>query len=237
MDITTEPVISYISDGLTVSYDFPFVYLREAFVGVRVNADAYEDFTVEGQTVTLKEAPKKGAKIKIYRNTSTERLTNWNDGSVLKAKDLNLQHVQVIHILEELYEANKEWTEENVRKVINQLIDEKVVATPEEAQRLINESLKAYFTAEEIQEILQDYPTNEALAVALESYVTSGQLSEALASLSGLVKSVNGVKPDDSGNVEIQTGTESYTKAEIDQKLKEITDILNSFTDADSVSY
>lgn len=226
METTISPVITYISDGVTVAYPFPFDYLREEFIGVRVNKDAYTDFTVDGKTVTLAQAQPEGAKIKVYRNTSTNRLTDWADGSVLKAKDLNLQHVQVLHILEELYEMNKEWTDENVNRIIKELMADGTLLTPEH----IAQALIPYVKEDDLEIILAGYFTENQLQVILNEYAKKTDIPKS-------VLSVNGQAPDEAGNVNISIEVDAYTKSETDEKLQAINDRLNALIDADNVSY
>ena len=58
-----------------------------------------KDYTVNDRQVTL--AAPTGLKIKIYRLTTTKPLVEWQNASVLKAKDMSLQEVQLLHVLEE----------------------------------------------------------------------------------------------------------------------------------------
>ena len=39
--------------------------------------------------------------LKIYRETTTDTIVSWNDASVLRAKDMSLQEVQLLHLAEE----------------------------------------------------------------------------------------------------------------------------------------
>lgn len=67
------------------------------------------DYTIDGRTVVFNTAPASGSVIRIYRETTTDRLVVWADASVLKAADMTIQQVQQLHILEE---AN-DWTKSN----------------------------------------------------------------------------------------------------------------------------
>ena len=64
------------------------------------------DYTIDGRTVVFNTAPASGSIIRIYRETSTDRLVVWADASVLKAADMTIQQVQQLHILEE----TNDWT-------------------------------------------------------------------------------------------------------------------------------
>ena len=101
MNIPIPPSIEYKGDGITKRFTFPFDYLRKAFIKVQLNDDAYNDFDIDGKVITFKDAPAKDAYIKIYRDTSTNRLVSWADASVLRAKDMTIQQIQELHILEE----------------------------------------------------------------------------------------------------------------------------------------
>ncbi|WP_423777927.1 phage tail fiber protein [Dialister micraerophilus] len=58
-----------------------------------------KDYTVHNKQVTLKTAP--SDIIEIYRKTTTEPLVTW---PVLKAKDLSLQEIQLLHLAEETFD-------------------------------------------------------------------------------------------------------------------------------------
>ena len=64
------------------------------------------DYIIDGRTVVFNTAPASGSIIRIYRETSTDRLVVWADASVLKAADMTIQQVQQLHILEE----GQDWT-------------------------------------------------------------------------------------------------------------------------------
>ena len=64
------------------------------------------DYIIDGRTVVFNTAPTSGSVIRIYRETSTDRLVVWADASVLKAADMTIQQVQQLHILEE----TNDWT-------------------------------------------------------------------------------------------------------------------------------
>ena len=96
--------VTYTADGTQTVFSFPFDYLRKAFVFVEADGTALEqgtDFSVSGKTVVFATAPTAGTKLRIFRETETIPLVSWADASVLKAKDMTIQQVQVLHILEE----------------------------------------------------------------------------------------------------------------------------------------
>lgn len=51
--------------------------------------------------MTLSKAISANSFLKIYRETTTDTIVSWNDASVLRAKDMSLQEVQLLHLAEE----------------------------------------------------------------------------------------------------------------------------------------
>lgn len=51
--------------------------------------------------LTLSKAIPANSFLKIYRETTTDTIVSWNDASVLRAKDMSLQEVQLLHLAEE----------------------------------------------------------------------------------------------------------------------------------------
>ena len=104
--------VTYTADGTQTVFSFPFDYLRKAFVYVETDGEPLEqgtDFSVYEKTVVFPSAPVADTVVKIYRSTDTTPLVSWADASVLRAKDMTIQQVQVLHILEE----DQEWLRTN----------------------------------------------------------------------------------------------------------------------------
>lgn len=96
--------VTYTADGTQTVFSFPFDYLRKAFVKVEVAGEAMvqgTDYLVSSKTVVFNTAPNSESTIRIFRETSTTPLVSWADASVLRAKDMTIQQIQVLHILEE----------------------------------------------------------------------------------------------------------------------------------------
>lgn len=106
--------VTYTADGTQTVFSFPFDYLRKAFVFVEVNGETDleqgTDYTVsDDKTVIFQTAPVADTVLRIYRQTDTTPLVSWADASVLRAKDMTVQQIQELHILEE----QQYWTAEN----------------------------------------------------------------------------------------------------------------------------
>lgn len=100
-----------ITDPTKVSYAFPFTYLRKNFIIVYIrdlanNMQALtygKDYTVDDQIITIINTQVLVAKatLSIRRETTTDAIVTWNDGSVLLSKDMTLEQVQLLHLQEE----------------------------------------------------------------------------------------------------------------------------------------
>lgn len=99
--------VIYDGNASQLVYAFPFDYLRKKFVKVE---DIYTniteltigvDYTVEDKQVRLVKGIPLGHSVKIYRETTTDPLVEWQDASVLRSADLSLQEVQLLHLAEE----------------------------------------------------------------------------------------------------------------------------------------
>lgn len=99
--------VIYEGNASQLVYAFHFDYLRKKFVKVE---DIYTniteltigvDYTVEDKQVRLVKGIPLGHSVKIYRETTTAPLVEWQDASVLRSADLSLQEVQLLHLAEE----------------------------------------------------------------------------------------------------------------------------------------
>lgn len=98
-----------VTDGMQRLYTFPFSYLRKKFIKVDVlHADnsitslTYGiDYVVNDLSLTLTNPAKVGEHLIIYRQTTTDKIITWNDGSILLASDMNTEDVQMLHLQEE----------------------------------------------------------------------------------------------------------------------------------------
>ena len=59
------------------------------------------DYSVDDLSITLVTAPSVSEHLIIYRETTTDRIITWNDGSILLAKDMNTEDAQMLHLQEE----------------------------------------------------------------------------------------------------------------------------------------
>lgn len=128
--------VTYQGNGTQRVYSFSFDYLRKAFVKVRLIDNETRKELVQGSeyTVTDKQitlASPTNLKIEIVRQTTTQPLVAWKDASVLKAVDMSVQEVQLLHLAEEtrdevrdggmaLSEASQAW-DARMHRIINLL--------------------------------------------------------------------------------------------------------------------
>lgn len=98
-----------VTDGTQLLYTFPFSYLRKKFIKVDVLHDDSSitslnygvDYVVNDLSLTLTNPAKVGEHLIIYRQTTTDKIITWNDGSILLARDMNTEDVQMLHLQEE----------------------------------------------------------------------------------------------------------------------------------------
>lgn len=111
-------VVTYALNGTTREFDFSFDYLSRSFVQITLIGETRKqlvlgtDFTFASNTrirTNLIWGPPSWTLIEIRRVTSTtERLVDFQDASILRAADLNLSELQVLHVAEEAREAATE---------------------------------------------------------------------------------------------------------------------------------
>jgi hypothetical protein len=104
---------SYVeySSGLTATtYNIPFNYISIDDVLVKgYNGSAWSDLSVASRdasanTVTLSGAPSAYQKIRVWRNTSTNQLVDFQNGSRLSERDLDTAYQQGLFVSQEVSE-------------------------------------------------------------------------------------------------------------------------------------
>jgi hypothetical protein len=97
----------YYKEGVT-SFVIPFDYLKKTFVKAEtidtvgsMPLTYIEDYSIEGDTLYLKEPLAEGAQLHIYRETPTDSVVDFVDASILRANHLNVLQLQILHIIEE----------------------------------------------------------------------------------------------------------------------------------------
>ena len=104
---------SYVeySSGLTATtYSIPFNYIAIADVEVKgYNGSTWSDLTVASRdnaakTITLSAAPSTYQKIRVWRNTSTTQLVDFQNGSRLSESDLDTAYHQGLFVAQEVSE-------------------------------------------------------------------------------------------------------------------------------------
>ena len=86
------------------NYSFGFDYLNSTFIHANLNGVELtqpRDFTVNQNEIILVNPPNDGGSLLIYRVTPSNRIVSWTDNSILKADNLNLSYIQLMHLAEE----------------------------------------------------------------------------------------------------------------------------------------
>ena len=105
---------SYVeySSGLTATtYSIPFNYIAIADVEVKgYNGSTWSDLTVASRdnaakTITLSAAPSTYQKIRVWRNSSTAQLVDFQNGSRLSESDLDTAYQQGLFVAQEVSEG------------------------------------------------------------------------------------------------------------------------------------
>lgn len=98
-------VVVYPGDGVTRQFTVPFDYLNRTFVHVYLNDIEETQGTtwsfISPTVIERSAAPLAGETLTIRRATSTNRIVDFKDASVLRSLDLNTSQIQVLHIAEE----------------------------------------------------------------------------------------------------------------------------------------
>ena len=95
---------TYRGDGSQSTFIIPFDYLQKDFVKVTIDEvdKVYaQDYNVDGRELSFPTAPPSGSIIKVYRETPTDRMVKWNEGSVLTSSNMTTQQIQELHLIEE----------------------------------------------------------------------------------------------------------------------------------------
>lgn len=104
--------VTYEATGEQTVFNIPFDYLRNSFVKAKIGDDGEPmeygtDYTVANRQITFTTAPV--GMLYVYRETPTDRMVQFMEGSVLKATDMNISTLQQLHIIEE----SQDWTTSN----------------------------------------------------------------------------------------------------------------------------
>lgn len=213
-----------ITDVSKTTYSFPFVYLKKKFIQVYIR-DAEgnmqtltygKDYMVDNQEVTILTTSLLvlNHTLSIRRETTTDSIVTWNDGSVLLSADMTLEQVQLLHLQEEqrdYLEANTISVVETENKSFFNANNLSIsnVADPTDAQDAVT---KHYI--ESVQDgFVQRNQKIETNVKSMQTDVSSKQ-QQALASQTAAANSANLSKawavstatPDDTADTESTTG-------------------------------
>lgn len=98
--------VSFVGDGTTNKFYFGFDYINKQFVKVQIGNEGQSltypsDYTVDDRSVVLKDTPAVGVAIRVYRETSSDRIVEWANGAFIKASQMTLENLQQLHLIEE----------------------------------------------------------------------------------------------------------------------------------------
>ena len=98
--------VSFVGDGTTNKFYFGFDYINKQFVKVQIGNEGQSltypsDYTVDDRSVVLKDTPAVGVAIRVYRETSSDRIVEWADGAFIEASQMTLENLQQLHLIEE----------------------------------------------------------------------------------------------------------------------------------------
>ena len=101
--------VSFVGDGSTNRFYFGFDYINKQFVKVQVGVGSspltyLTDYTVDDRSVTLTDTPAVGVAIRVYRETPSDRIVEWEDGAFIKASQMTLESLQQLHLIEEAHD-------------------------------------------------------------------------------------------------------------------------------------
>ena len=104
--------VTYEATGEQTVFNIPFDYLRNSFVKAKIGEEGTPmeygtDYTVANRQITFTTAPV--GMLYVYRETPTDRMVQFMEGSVLKATDMNISTLQQLHIIEE----SQDWATSN----------------------------------------------------------------------------------------------------------------------------
>lgn len=100
--------VLYTGNGTTTNYTFPFPYLEENDIKVRVNGTLTAYTFLNSSTVTISPAPASGAIIEIRRETISDTApVDFTDGSVLLERDLDLMARYNLYVSQETADVNE----------------------------------------------------------------------------------------------------------------------------------
>lgn len=183
-----------------LTYNFPFDYLKKDTIKVAyvddMEADTIDDadlltyntdYTITDKTLTLKQSNTDKVLIYIFRDTPTEPIVTFKDSSILKAYDMNIQHIQQSYILVELSDylilhkiatATIEFIKEaiNITTLNKQEAQEAALKAAQEAEKSrlsANEASLSATNAQNSAEQASDYAhqsEQSAQAVSPEAY-------------------------------------------------------------------
>lgn len=145
-------------------YSIPFPYLEKAFVKCKLNDKELTinvDYEVEGSTLTLYRDTQTTDTIKIYRQTTTDRLVKFHDGSVLREADLTMLQLQLLHVIEE----KGDFTITEVQQDVKQLQVERVVKLADGVS-CARGTLLGYKAGGFVRASMRDYTTLAGVVIA-----------------------------------------------------------------------
>ena len=104
--VSLKASVSFVGDGSTNRFYFGFDYINKQFVKVQVGDGSspltyLTDYTVDDRSVTLTDTPAVGVAIRVYRETTSDRIVEWADGAFIKASQMTLENLQQLHLIEE----------------------------------------------------------------------------------------------------------------------------------------
>lgn len=98
-------IVQYIGDGSTNTFSVPFPYIDKTHVVTTVDGDVVSPSFVTDTNIQISPTPAVGAIVDIRRDTpKATRLVDFNDGSILTERDLDLSALQVFYIAQESFD-------------------------------------------------------------------------------------------------------------------------------------
>ena len=104
-------LVHYTGDGSNTIFIVPFGYIKKESVKINVDTVPVDPDKIEWLTETsirLHMIPSEGSDVYIYRDTEKENpMVDFNDGSALSEKELDLAVLQLLFICQEAFDALK----------------------------------------------------------------------------------------------------------------------------------